>query len=126
MGLSFPPVEVSTLGSLRSRAFWSLDQADSVVIFVHGFGGTGESTWPDFPILLPKWAQENRRAVDIILYNYKSIRVQPVNSASLLGDFLVGFLKEPHVLLDDSLSRALRHDIRTNRQPSRRIVLVAH
>jgi pimeloyl-ACP methyl ester carboxylesterase len=55
----------------------------SLVIFVHGFGGSANDTWNEFPQLL-----DNFDSSDVIFYDYDSLHVQTTVSANNFFTFL--------------------------------------
>ena len=83
----------------KSYALVCADQsADTMVVFVHGFGGTPTSTWLDFHGLVkicsvnyPWWEK-----CDLFFYSYESLRTPIGVNAQTLGKFV------DHILSKDA------------------------
>src|SRR5690242_15189867 len=100
------PCRISTLADESSVAMWSTELPKTLVFFVHGFGGDAETTWFDFPGLLP--ATSKGSGVDLLFYRYDSLFTQATNSSLQLFDFIDGFLDKPAVVVNQSLGRDAR------------------
>jgi hypothetical protein len=63
---------------------------DTVVIFVHGFGGKPTSTWRNFQGLVDEYSTEYTwwATSDMFFYTYESLHTPIRHNAKLLGDFV--------------------------------------
>jgi pimeloyl-ACP methyl ester carboxylesterase len=101
----------------NTQGFFSFQCAESLIVFVHGFGGNALGTWNNFPSII--LFEEKFKYSDIIFYGYDTFKGQAGDHAANLYHFL------------DLLVMPLKNDILPKEQalPEReykRIVLVAH
>src|SRR6266702_321304 len=85
----------------KTRAHWSVTPAKRLVLFVHGFGGSSATTWPDFPTLLPSKA--GLPPFDYVLFGYDGLRHQVTASASRFLKFLDRLLRDPARLVNETI-----------------------
>ncbi len=102
---------------VNSQGFFSFEKPESLVLFVHGFGGNALGTWNNFPTFILN--DNHFQKCDVIFYGYNTFSGQAGDHASQLYDFLC--------LLEKPLSNYI---LPANQQlPERnykRIYLVAH
>lgn len=107
-------------GDAQSRATWAVGPAETLLVFVHGFGGSALATWLQFPTLL--MPQQCCRHVDLVFYGYDGLRMRAQNSAIQLRTFLETFLPDPAA----HINKTLRGQANRRSFEYKRIVLVAH
>ncbi len=103
-----------------STAYWSVGSPRTLALFVHGFGGGADSTWPLFPSLLP--LAPGAVDFDFVFYRYDGVSTQANSSAMEFFTFLDHFLREP--------LPAIRRSLGANRRPRgfryQRVLFVGH
>jgi|GEM_PF-916109 len=114
---------VQVLGAAYGRktlAYWHTEAASRLIVFVHGFGGRPDTTWPDFPALLRQKA--GLAPFDYVFFGYDGLRKQATNSGKRFLGFLRSFLSDPSALVNATIPSLEK------RQPFTydRVVLVAH
>ena len=70
----------------NSSAFFSLERPNSLVIFIHGLGGTATGTWDDFSFIIR--TNNEFDDTDVIFYGYDSLKGQANNNAVQFYRFL--------------------------------------
>lgn len=78
---------------LGSRAHWAVEPCGRAVVFVHGFGGTAEGTWIDFPSMLR--SRTESRGVDLLFFGYEGKRHRTQHSAMRLRSLLIELVEDP-------------------------------
>lgn len=105
-------------------------QADTAIVFVHGFLGNGIDTWQHFPALVDElsegvawWAN-----ADLYFWTYPSAEQTVNQSAFQLREFLVQILPVPSTQLFALAGAPVPTDQEYLRQPAeyRHLVLVGH
>ena len=104
---------------IATQAYWSLDAATHLVLFVHGFGGDPIGTWPEFATLLTKRA--DLPPFDYIFYGYDGKTTQANSSALGLFTFVDALLGRPASVIAQSLPFIERSPFSYER-----VVIVAH
>jgi pimeloyl-ACP methyl ester carboxylesterase len=84
------PAPITGYGK-NTWALWAVRPADTLVVFIHGYGGKSVETWFQFDWLLPSHSPKT----DIVFYGYEGLlhHIQP--SATLFYKFLDGCLADP-------------------------------
>jgi pimeloyl-ACP methyl ester carboxylesterase len=109
------PIEISE--GDRTQGFFAFETPDTLVVFVHGFGGSALGTWNNFPsILLPDDAFRNS---DIVFYGYDTFNGQAGEHAAQLYHSL-------NRLVTPLASGALPANQNLPERSYDRILLVAH
>ncbi len=95
---------VQVLGAAHGRktlAHWNTGSASRLIVFVHGFGGKPDTTWPDFPTLLRQKA--GPPPFDYVFFGYDGLRKQATNSGKQFLGFLDHFLGDPAALVNATI-----------------------
>ncbi|MDQ6892328.1 MAG: alpha/beta hydrolase [Acidobacteriota bacterium] len=77
----------------NSYAIWAARPAGNAVIFLHGFSGSTQKTWPHFPTLLPE--RKELSGHDFIFYGCEGLKARTYPSAVLFREFLEELLTQP-------------------------------
>jgi pimeloyl-ACP methyl ester carboxylesterase len=77
---------------------------DTVVVFVHGYGGDAVRTWSMFDVLLQDEAALH--GVDLVFYGYDARWSELIASTGIFYDFLTAIAEAPSEFLNPSLSAA--------------------
>jgi pimeloyl-ACP methyl ester carboxylesterase len=85
----------------KTTAFWAEKPNRTLLVFVHGFGGSATETWVDFPSLLS--LSEKARRCDCIFYGYDGLRTRAFVSALMLLDFLDRVCTDPATFINATL-----------------------
>jgi len=100
-----------------TQGFFSFEEPDAVMVFVHGFGGNALSTWLEFPTML--LFDDAVKHKDIIYYGYDTFKGQAGDHAAELYHFLSVLIAPlQHGILPPNQNLAERN--------YKRIILVAH
>jgi hypothetical protein len=78
--------QLITRYSTPSTAYWSKVVPQTLLFFVHGFGGSAAGTWPAFPELLLR--VPSGKSMDFVFYEYDGRFTQSNSSAVELFNFL--------------------------------------
>lgn len=105
---------------LGTTVYWSYRPAQSLLVFVHGFGGDATSTWRGFPGFLTSDPQ--LASTDVIFYGYNAKTDAANPSALAFLAFLELVLASPTAFMKDILGESSRNP----NQEYQRIVVVAH
>ena len=97
-------------------AYYSIQPADSAVVFVHGLQGHATGTWMQFQSLLQNEAKCVRK--DLFFFGYHSLRRSSRSSASSLLQLLQ--------VLSDRVEELDGWPVRPNEVEYKRILVVAH
>src|SRR4051812_2311135 len=71
---------------VNSEGFFSFDEARTLIVFVHGFGGKALGTWNNFPILMIN--DDAFKKCDIIYYGYDTFQGQTGDHSAELYAFM--------------------------------------
>jgi pimeloyl-ACP methyl ester carboxylesterase len=104
-----------------TQAYWALNPAHTLILFVHGFRGQAVGTWTDFASLLP--AEACCAEADILFYGYDATHSRCTVSAALLRDFMSMLDSNPKATISEAAPEvaANRHNFTYER-----FVVVAH
>jgi Putative serine esterase (DUF676) len=110
-------ISVEIKFGFNSQGFFSYNNPEELIVFIHGFGGNSIGTWNNFPKFL--LSDSKFTNTDIIFYGYETLKGQAGEHSAQLYDF-VNHLQTP-----------LKSNILPKEQnlPERnysKIVLVAH
>jgi pimeloyl-ACP methyl ester carboxylesterase len=86
------------------RGILSVAPSRKIVVFVHGYGGDGVSTWADFDRLSIRRPEFS--GYDILFYEYDGLQAELRASSSLFYEFLTWLFGYPAHAINQSLSRA--------------------
>lgn len=114
------PEILPTQFGTKTTAYWTFAEPKAAVIFVHGFHGSPDSTWNNFPVLLT--AEPKARESDLFFYGYNAATNQANASALEFHDFLSELLISPTSMFSKTLPTQSRA---TTGQYSR-VLIVAH
>ena len=105
----------------RSKGVFSYHPNGTLVVFVHGFTGSPEGTWRDFPALLPTEPRAN--GADAMFFGYDSVFGNPADSAKQLREFMDVLWTSPAACWPDVIAKG-----RAGKQwlGYSKLVLVAH
>lgn len=84
------PIEIAH--GVNTQGFFTYEQANLLIVFVHGFGGDAMGTWNNFPTLVV--FEECCKQADIIFYGYDTFNGQAGDHAAELYHFL-GLAQKP-------------------------------
>src|SRR5438105_9623963 len=90
----------------NSQAWWSAEPTTSLIIFVHGFGGSAVGTWRDFPGSL----RSQLRGSDLVFYGYDGEHARAGISAGLLKKHMNVFLDHPDKVFNESMLMMVQRD----------------
>ena len=102
---------------VNTQGFFSFEEPDALVVFVHGFGGNALTTWLNFPTIL--LFDEALKKKDIVYYGYDTFKGQAGDHAAQLFHFL-------NLLVTPLESGILPSNQNLPERNYKRIILVAH
>jgi alpha-beta hydrolase superfamily lysophospholipase len=70
----------------NTQGYFSYEEPDNIIVFVHGFGGDSLGTWNNFPAIL--LFDDQFKKSDIIYYGYDTFKGQAGDHAAELYHFL--------------------------------------
>ena len=100
---------------------WAKQPAGQAIVFVNGFGGSPQKTWPDFPDLLAE--RSECAESDLIFYGYHSFKARVAASANEFSSFMQTLCARPAVLINETLRPELR---RPSTFQYSSVIIVAH
>jgi pimeloyl-ACP methyl ester carboxylesterase len=108
-----PPIDYQQthLGSreiyLQSEisAFFALRPQEKAVLFIHGFSGNAQETWPDFPGMAQKSPKFDGR--DLYFYGYDGVQAGIESSAAIFRVFLERLFEEAAEMVNHSVPHAV-------------------
>ena len=112
------PFKIPTIKG--GRAYWSTKPDGTIIVFVHGFTGSAESTWQQFPTLLQQDSRTN--GTDLIFYQYDSTKKRAPLSAGNFENFLIALFKDSTRFIVNNHGKPLR----TTNINYTKIILVGH
>ena len=77
----------------KSQAHWAVNGDGTLVVFVHGFGGSAAGTWAHFPSLLV--GRDDCKGIDLVYFGYESKKGQAYTPSGALFDFLDELILNP-------------------------------
>lgn len=102
---------------VNSEGYFTYSPCNTLIIFVHGFGGKALSTWSDFPLLV---LNDNKfKACDIIYYGYDTFQGQAGDHSAELYAFI-------NEAINPLANKILPANQGLNERTYNRILLVAH
>jgi triacylglycerol esterase/lipase EstA (alpha/beta hydrolase family) len=105
---------------LDSRAYWAFEPEGVLLVFVHGFKGTAQATWMEFPRRLD--ANQKCRGCDLVFYGYDGVRTRASISAGNFRKFMNQLCTGPAFA-----NRYLHPSVhRPNGLQYKKVVLVGH
>lgn len=102
---------------INSEGYFSFNEPDTLLIFIHGFGGKALATWNNFPLLAI--SDDTFIKCDLIYYGYDTFKGQAGDHAAELYDF-IGLAMHPLTNSILPLGQKLKE------RKYSRIILVAH
>lgn len=102
---------------VNTQGYFSFEEPDNLIVFVHGFGGSSLRTWNNFPAIL--LFDDHFKKSDIIYYGYDTFNGQAGDHAAELYHFLSLSVKP----LQNSILPVLQN---LPERDYNRIILVAH
>ncbi len=80
---------------IDSRAYWAFEPTGKLVVFVHGFKGSAQATWMEFPRRLD--SAKECRGCDLVFYGYDGVRTRASISASNFREFMNALCSGPTI-----------------------------
>lgn len=102
---------------INTQGYYSFENPDNLIVFVHGFGGNSLGTWNNFPSIL--LFDDQFKKSDIIYYGYDTFKGQAGDHAAELYHFLNICVKPLANNVLPTLQNLPERDYK-------RIILVAH
>jgi pimeloyl-ACP methyl ester carboxylesterase len=87
-----------------SFACWSLNPVGKAIVFVHGYSGSGLTTWSEFHRLLPQTPQA--AGYDVIFYGHDGLFATTQASSALFYQFLDRLFTDPLTITNPNLPNA--------------------
>ena len=104
-----------------SWAYWSLKPSGTILVFVHGFGGSSTGTWRQFPDMLIK--HDMGGICDIVFYGYESMRSRTRYSALDLLGLLDNLCTSPAPVINSTVLPQMQRPAEFS---FNRVVLISH